>query len=438
MALIAMLGTSGCGLVGNTSTGGSGGGSGTPGGQPVPSSELMSSSTSVSFGNVTVGTPSVQPVTLTDMGTANVNISAVSAKGSGFSVSGGKNVTLTPNQSVTVSVSFNPTAAGSAQGTLSVSSDSSNSPLDLPLSGTGMAKGPQSSQLTASSTSVSFGNVTVGTSTGLPVILTDDGTANVTISAVSVTGTGFSASGGTNVTLSPNKSVTITVNLNPTGVGAVQGTLSVSSNASNSPLKLPLSGTGVAKAPQTSQLTPNSTSVSFGNVTVGTPTTQTVTLTDVGTANVSISGVTVTGSGFSASGGSNVTLAPNKSVNISVTFNPTAKGGVQGNLSISSNASNSPLKIPLSGTGVSAPSAQQHSVTLNWQASPSQVIGYFVYRGTSANNSSRLNGSASASTTYTDSSVANGQTYLYSVTSVDSSNVESSPSNQISVTIPSQ
>jgi hypothetical protein len=433
-----MLGSSGCGLIDTSGSGkSSGGGNGAPGGQPAPSSQLTASSTSVSFGNVIVGSPSAQSVILTDVGTANVVISDVSATGSGFSANGGLNTTLTPNQSVTVSVKFDPKSPGSAQGKLSVSSDATNSPLDLSLSGMGMAAPPASSQLSSSSTSVSFGNVTVGTSTGLPVVVTDDGTANVTISAVSVTGSGFSASGGTNVTLTPNKSATITVNFDPASVGNLQGNLSIKSDASNSPLKLTLSGTGVAKTAQTSQLTPNSTTINFGNVAVGTPSQQIVTLTDVGTANVTISNVSVTGGVFSASGGSNVTLTPNQKVNISVNFDPTAAGGAQGNLSITSNASNSVLKIQLSGTGTAAPAAQ-HSVALNWQPSPSQVTGYFVYRGTPSTSAARLNAAASSSTSYTDSTVANGQTYLYSVTSVDSNNVESSPSNQITVTIPNQ
>ena len=249
-ALAAMLGTVGCGFGGTASSGGSGGssgGSGGPGGGPASSSQLTASSTTVSFGNVTVGTLSTQSVTLTDNGTENIFIAAASTKGSGFSTSGGSNVTLTPNQTVTIAVNFDPTATGSAQGKLSITSDASNSPLALNLSGTGMTKAPASSRLTASSTSLSFGSVVVGTSTGLVVTLTNIGTANVTISAVAAAGGGFSASGGTNVALSPNQSVNVTVRFDPKGLGEAQGNLSISSNASNSMLHIGLSGTGVAQ-----------------------------------------------------------------------------------------------------------------------------------------------------------------------------------------------
>jgi Abnormal spindle-like microcephaly-assoc'd, ASPM-SPD-2-Hydin len=294
-----------------------------------------------------------------------------------------------------------------------------------------------SSQLSPSSSSVSFGNVTVGSPSVQHVILTDLGTANVDISSVSVTGSGFSATGGSNVTLTPNQTVTVSVNFNPATPGGAQGSLSITSNAEDPMLDIPLAGTGIAQTAASSQLTPSSASVSFGNVNVGTPSTQMLTLTDVGTANVSISSVSVTGGGFSASGGASVTLAPNGTATISVNFNPTSTGGVQGNLAISSNASNPVLNVPLSGTGAAAP-AVQHSVQLNWQPSASAVIGYFVYRGPSANSLSKLINSVDQFTNYIDSSVADGQTYYYSVTSVNSSNVESAQTTPISVTIPSQ
>jgi len=182
-------------------------------------------------------------------------------------------------------------------------------------------------------------------------------------------------------------------------------------------------------------LTPGSSTVSFGNVTVGTSTSQPLLLTDTGSSNVTISSVSVTGSGMSVSGGSNVTLTPNQSVTIYVNFDPTGAGAVQGNLVVSSNASNSALKIGVSATGVAAQSAQ-HTVNLSWQPSTSSVVGYYVYRGPAANNLSKLTGTIDTANSYADGSVANGQTYVYAVTSVDSEQVESAKSTPVTVTIP--
>jgi hypothetical protein len=404
----------------------------------APSSQLSPSSTTLNFGNTAVGGAASLPIVLTDQGTADLTISSVTVQGTGFSSSGGTNVNLNPDGTATISVKFEPGHTGAASGTVTVASDAANSPVEISLSGTGVTA--PTSQLSASATGVAFGSVTVGSPVTKSITLTDAGTANVSISTVSATGAGFSAKLGANANLAPNGTATVSVTYSPTAAGAVQGTLSVSSNASNSVVQIPLSATGVAKSnldadPESSQLTASATSLGFGSVTVGTPVTKSINLTDSGGTNITISGVSITGAAFSASGGLNATLTPNSSVTISVSFDPTAVASAQGALSISSNASNAVLSIPLTGAGTAAP-AVQHSVALNWQPSASQVTGYFVYRGASLSSTSRLFVTAIAATNYTDSSVANGQTYYYAVTSVDSNNVESPPSNEISVTIP--
>jgi fibronectin type 3 domain-containing protein len=64
-------------------------------------------------------------------------------------------------------------------------------------------------------------------------------------------------------------------------------------------------------------------------------------------------------------------------------------------------------------------------------------VGYFVYRGTiSGGPYTKVNSSADASLTFTDSGLSSGTTYFYVVTAVDGSNVESAFSNEVSAAIP--
>lgn len=184
-----------------------------------------------------------------------------------------------------------------------------------------------------------------------------------------------------------------------------------------------------------SQISPSSNGISFGNVTVGSSSSELVTLTVTGSENVTISKVTAAGSGFSASGGSSTVITPNQSVTVSVGFEPMAAGAATGTLLISSNASNSSLQIPLSGDGISGAS---HSVTLSWQPSTSSVIGYLVFRGASASSLNQLNSNPVSSTSYTDTGVVNGQTYVYAVKSASSGAMVSGFSNSVSVTVPAQ
>jgi fibronectin type 3 domain-containing protein len=120
---------------------------------------------------------------------------------------------------------------------------------------------------------------------------------------------------------------------------------------------------------------------------------------------------------------------------ITVQFSPTAAGTDNGSVSIVSNAAGSPASITLSGTGVAAAT---HSVALNWTASTSTVSGYNVYRSTTSGTGySKVNTTGLVgNVNYTDTSVANGTTYYYVTTAVDSSGNESGYSNEAQAIIP--
>ena len=105
-------------------------------GGPAP---LTASPSSVSFGNVTAGqTSAAQTVTVSNPGSTSASISQLSVSGP-FSQTSTCGATLGAGASCTVSVTFAPTAAGAASGTLTVASSAPNSPLSVPLSGTGVS-----------------------------------------------------------------------------------------------------------------------------------------------------------------------------------------------------------------------------------------------------------------------------------------------------------
>lgn len=135
LAVLASLGMAGCiGLTG-TPAGTAGGGTSSGGAQ---SAQLSPSSSAISFGSVAVGASTSELVTVTAAGNKSVTISSSMATGAGFSASGPSNVTLAPGQSVTISVGFQPKAAGGATGNLLVSSNATNSQLQIALSGDGV------------------------------------------------------------------------------------------------------------------------------------------------------------------------------------------------------------------------------------------------------------------------------------------------------------
>jgi putative Ig domain-containing protein len=78
-----------------------------------------------------------------------------------------------------------------------------------------------------------------------------------------------------------------------------------------------------------------------------------------------------------------------------------------------------------------------HVVDLSWKASTStNIAGYNVYRSPDASTWKRVNASLTASTRYSDSSVANGSTYYYATTAVNISGKESSKTTPVKVVVP--
>jgi hypothetical protein len=183
------------------------------------------------------------------------------------------------------------------------------------------------------------------------------------------------------------------------------------------------------------QFSANANSVNLGNVALGDSKTVSVTFTNPTNSAVTILNISISGPGFGVSGIANGTiLDTGQSATLSVTFTPSSTGTQNGSVTISSNAQNSTVAVALQATGVPA---GDHAATLSWNASGSPVLGYNVYRGSSSGGPYvKLNATPNPSLSYTDSSVAAGQSYFYVVTSVNSANVESSYSNEAAATVP--
>jgi hypothetical protein len=91
----------------------------------------------------------------------------------------------------------------------------------------------------------------------------------------------------------------------------------------------------------------------------------------------------------------------------------------------------------LEGSWTVTTTSGNHSVTLNWGASPTPSVTYRVYRGTvSGGPYSMINASPLTALSYVDTAVTAGQVYYYVVTAVNSSGMESGYSNQAVATIP--
>jgi Abnormal spindle-like microcephaly-assoc'd, ASPM-SPD-2-Hydin len=406
------------------------------------SQQIAAAPTALGFGNVLLGRSLTQAVSITNTGSASLSVSKVSANGTGYAVSGFTcPFTLSPGQSALLNVTFTPPAVGTDSGSVLVNAStqtwkrrrrwgySTTTSATVALSGSGIAA---AGQISASPTSLSFGNLLPGTSQALNETLTNTGTTSVTISQAGMSSAMFTASSlSLPSILGAGQSVTFGVIFTPNVAGSITGKLSILSDASNPQLNIALSGSGSTPG----QLTLAPTALNFGNVSTGSKASLSGTLNATGSP-VTISSGTSNSAEFLLGGiALPVTLAAGQSVSFTVTFSPQSSGSASANLSFVSNATNSPATESLSGSGV-APT--QHSVDLSWSASSSSSVqGYNVYRAGVSGGPYAAVVSASSGTTFVDGSVQSGQTYYYVVTAVDASGTESAYSNQVQAVIPS-
>jgi len=150
--------------------------------------QLTCTPTSLRFGNVTVDRTETQLAVLKNSGHTSVTVSATKLSGREFSLS---HLTLplhlSAGQSVVLNVKFAPTATGWTGGKVTFTSNALNSTVQLALGGTGVTR----EAVKVNPSSISFGEVALGGSSKVSVVLTNTRSWKVTLVALYTTGNGF-------------------------------------------------------------------------------------------------------------------------------------------------------------------------------------------------------------------------------------------------------
>jgi hypothetical protein len=200
----------------------------------------------LAFSAEAVGTSSSpQMATLTNSGTAALNIQTVAIAGGGDFVIG-SGTTCANGSSVAVGgscviqVAFSPTTPGQKSAAVTITDNAGDSPQQISLAGTSI-----SGALSFSPTTVSFPSQFVGTS-GIPQTLTvtNTGSVTLTITAVTASAADFGVLSNCTNPVAPGSNCTIGVFFSPTAGGTRTGTLTITDNAGNSPQTVALTGSG--------------------------------------------------------------------------------------------------------------------------------------------------------------------------------------------------
>ena len=220
--------------------------------------------------------------------------------------------------------------------------------LSLALSLVFLVSAAQAQTVTLSPTSLSFGNVPVGTtSIARKITLANTGTASLTITSITTSGP-FAQTNTCGTSVKAGKNCSISVTFSPTANGKATGSVTITDNASNSPQSVSLTGSGVTG------VTLSPTTLTFPTTTIGqTSAPLTSTLANNNTTTLTISSITITGP-FAQTNTCGNSQASGAKCTISVTYTPTATGTQTGVVTITDSANNSPQKINLTGTGQSS------------------------------------------------------------------------------------
>jgi F5/8 type C domain/Pectate lyase superfamily protein/Abnormal spindle-like microcephaly-assoc'd, ASPM-SPD-2-Hydin len=360
---------------------------------PAQPGALAATPASLSFGDLASGsTSAAQAVTVTNPGTSAAPISSVAVTGA-FKQTNNCGSSIAVGASCTIEVTFAPTSGGPLTGALTVATSAPGGNLTVALSGTGVTSTTNlalNQPITASSTASGFpasdandGNsstywesldgsaypqtlaVDLGTTQSIGSVTLDLppssawATRTETLSVLgSTNGTSFSQiAGSAGYTFNPSTGNTVTISL-PSGTSTRYVELSFTGNTGWSAAQVsefqvfPGGGGGSTPPPGNATLAASPTSLSFGNENTGsTSSAQTVTISNTGSATAAISAVSASAP-FGQTNTCGSTLAAGASCTASVTFAPTAAGSDSGNLTVSSNATNSTLSVALTGTGV--------------------------------------------------------------------------------------
>ena len=344
----------------------------------------------LSFGSVPVGTTSAAvTVVVTNTSGQGITLRTLSSSLPEFIVtSPALPISLAPYRKTSITVAFRPNAAVTYSGSILVGTSKQDNEFGtISVSGTGTSStSTQSYLLSSSVSSLNFGNTLVGSSASQAIAIKNTGTGSVNISQVAATGTGFTVTGFSGgVTLAAGQSLSLTAKFAPSSVGAVAGSVSVVSSATNSPATISLSGTGVQ--PQISVIP---SSISFGNVAVGVTNTQTLTIRNAGTATLNVSQASLAGTGFTSSGlALPLSVPAGGSSSFNIGFNPASATTASGSITLISNAPNSPLVVPLSGTGIAS--------ILQLSASPTSLAFGSLTTGTTATQSVTISNTGNSS-----------------------------------------
>jgi hypothetical protein len=330
--------------------------------------------TSLNFGAGTIGTLSAaKTFNITNNTASSINVTAITAS-SDYVLSTGTCLTTAIAHAghCTVSVQVQPTSA-TDDGAVIITTNAPNAtPLAVALSAT--ATGGAADPISLSKSSLTFKEVTGGTSASQSITVTNTSGATLTLGTITASSDYAIGSNTCGASLGIGGTCTFGITFNPTFVGKIGGSVAVAYTGNNSPQLVDLSGTSEA------DLTVAPAKLTFASQGVGTTSTaKSIKITNNSASNVTLSSITpsgdfqiqLSGTTCSLTGG---TLNAGHNCTIEIQFAPTIAGAITGSLTVVNTLSPDPLLIAFAGTGAITSSATLNPASAHQGSSETIVI----------------------------------------------------------------
>lgn len=200
--------------------------------------------------------------------------------------------------------------------------------------------------ISLSGSGLAFGSVAVGQTAEAILTISNTGTVPITVTGLTYSDPAFS--GAFSGTIDVNQSAAVVVTFAPTEARDYNGTVTTASNATSGTPSLAFSGTGTGST-KVINLTGY---LDFGNCLTGRTLTSAVVVHNSGNATLTISAVSLpTGYTTTYTPG---TVSAGATIQIPVTFAPSAKTGYSGFITVTSDATDGVNSIAVSGNGVTS------------------------------------------------------------------------------------